>query len=104
MNERAGLDETKYTLIEHLTELRSRLLKSILAVAVTGGLCLSFSSELLDYAILPLSRILHDRTRTEILVVHAENPEGKVLADQIEELDSGRYAGTCRRCKTRALV
>ena len=41
------------TLIEHLTELRSRIIKSVIAVAAGAVLCLVFANRIIDALVEP---------------------------------------------------
>ena len=74
-----GLDESKYTLTQHLTELRGRLIKSILAIVITSTACLAFSEQILEYSVLPLRNVLQDlsgrdthRVYTEVYTVEGQ--------------------------------
>ncbi|MCA9549600.1 MAG: twin-arginine translocase subunit TatC [Myxococcales bacterium] len=93
MSSERGLDETKYTLTEHLTELRTRLGKALLAVVLTMCGALVFAPEVLEYSIQPLMRVLTDRARVETLLVHADDDEGKALADRLEEHSRVHFLG-----------
>ncbi|MBK8010371.1 MAG: twin-arginine translocase subunit TatC [Deltaproteobacteria bacterium] len=64
-----GPDQARLTLTEHLTELRARLLKSLLAVVVTSGLCLAFAEPILTYSVRPLLDVVRDRARLEVMIV-----------------------------------
>ena len=66
-----GPDDARLTLTEHLTELRARLLKSILAVFITSGLCLVFAEPILNYSVKPLLDVVRDRARLEVMTVVA---------------------------------
>ncbi len=46
------------TLIEHLTELRSRIIKSVIAVAAGAVLCLVFANRIIDALVEPYCRAL----------------------------------------------
>lgn len=48
------IDETQAPLLEHLVELRSRLLKSIAALAVAFGICLYFVNPIMGFLVQPL--------------------------------------------------
>jgi Tat protein translocase TatC len=87
------LDETKYTLIEHLTELRGRIVKSALAIFVTTGVALYWSPQLLEYATDPLSSVLHDRLRVETVLIHGDDHGGEDLAAKLEKLDGVKFHG-----------
>lgn len=48
------IDETRAPLLDHLVELRSRLVRSVLALAVGFGICLFFADPILGFLIQPL--------------------------------------------------
>ncbi len=48
------IDETKAPLLDHLIELRARLLRSVLALMVGFGVCLYFADPILAFLIQPL--------------------------------------------------
>ncbi len=58
------------TLIEHLTELRTRILRSLAAVVVGAVICLIFSGQILDLLIEPYCNAL------------PEEPEGRIVSQQ----------------------
>ena len=49
------IDQTQAPLLDHLLELRTRLLRAILALALTFGVCLYFSERILGILIMPLA-------------------------------------------------
>jgi sec-independent protein translocase protein TatC len=51
----SDIDQTQAPLLEHLLELRARLMRAILALAVAFGICLYFASTILDILIHPLA-------------------------------------------------
>lgn len=79
MAKKEGLDDTKQSLLEHLTELRSRLIKSMLAIVATTTVALIFSPELLEYVMKPLSDVLQKRTNVETLLVHGDEARGAAI-------------------------
>jgi sec-independent protein translocase protein TatC len=100
-----GVDETRYTLVEHLTELRGRLLKSVLAVFITTGVALAFAPTLLDYTIAPLSSVLRDRNRVETVIVHTDDSKGNQLEARLREMGNVRLvARYANLSDVRALV
>lgn len=50
-------EETRMTIIEHLEELRQRIVKIALALAVTTGLCLVFTTQIMEALLLPAGGI-----------------------------------------------
>lgn len=97
--ERADLDTTQYTLMEHLTELRGRLLKSLLAIVVTTLACAVYAPVILDYSVQPLRAVLAERSRVETLVV---NPDGAAIGSQLREFTRARYRGQVNSLKEAA--
>src|SRR5690606_13420095 len=57
-------DDGRMTLVEHLTELRSRLIKCIIAVAVGAVVCWIFYPQIFDALIAPYCDSLTEETRT----------------------------------------
>ena len=49
------IDETQAPLLDHLIELRGRLLKSVLALAVAFGVCFYFAADILGFLVRPLT-------------------------------------------------
>jgi sec-independent protein translocase protein TatC len=49
------IDETQAPLLDHLIELRSRLLRSVLALTVAFGVCFYFAGEILGFLVRPLT-------------------------------------------------
>lgn len=85
MTEAGAPDESKYTLTEHLTELRVRLAKSVGAVVLTMLGALIFAPDILDYSTRPLVQVLTDRARVETLLVHADDDEGRALTRLLDD-------------------
>lgn len=49
------IDETQAPLLDHLIELRSRLLKSVFALAIAFGVCFYFAGDILGFLVRPLT-------------------------------------------------
>lgn len=73
---KTGLDETTYSLTEHLGELRARIIKSLLGILLTCVGCAFYAPAILDYAIGPLQEVLSERVRVETLLVYPTADEG----------------------------
>ncbi|QUL36582.1 twin-arginine translocase subunit TatC [Erythrobacter sp. JK5] len=54
------IDETRAPLLDHLIELRARLLRSVLALAVAFGICLYFADPILGFLVRPLKDAFPD--------------------------------------------
>ena len=52
----SDIDETQAPLLDHLIELRKRVVRSLLALAVCFGICLYFSDEILGFLVQPLKQ------------------------------------------------
>lgn len=50
------IDETQAPLLDHLIELRGRLVRCVLALAVAFAVCLYFADDILGFLVLPLTR------------------------------------------------
>jgi sec-independent protein translocase protein TatC len=48
----------KATFIEHLEELRSRIIKSLLAILIVACISYIFSTQILEYIIIPVERLI----------------------------------------------
>ena len=55
------LDETQAPLLDHLIELRARLLRSFLALAVAFGVCFYFAQDILAFLVQPLKDAGQDK-------------------------------------------
>jgi sec-independent protein translocase protein TatC len=55
-----GMDESSAPLIEHLTELRSRLIRSVAAFVVAMIFCFIFAGFLLDFLLLPIESTMRE--------------------------------------------
>ena len=54
------IDDTSAPLIEHLAELRKRLIWSVVAFLVGMVICFSFGSMILDFLLVPIERTMRD--------------------------------------------
>lgn len=54
------LDETRAPLLDHLIELRTRVIRALLALAVGFGVCLYFADDILGVLVFPLKQAFPD--------------------------------------------
>ena len=57
---KAGMDDSSAPLIEHLTELRSRLIRAVAAFVVAMLICFVFAGYLLDFLLLPIEKTMRE--------------------------------------------
>ena len=86
-------DGKQLSLVEHLDELRGRLIKAIVAVLATTALCLTFAPRILDYSVRPLRAALAERSRVETLVVYPDGEAGTALAERLGDHPRVRFRG-----------
>ena len=67
-----NVDDSRLTLIEHLTELRTRLIRSVLGIILTTLLCGIYAEPILEYSIQPLKAVLAAKARVETWIVHTD--------------------------------
>ncbi|MFP6741636.1 MAG: twin-arginine translocase subunit TatC, partial [Alphaproteobacteria bacterium] len=56
-----NIDDSKAPLLEHLVELRTRLVRSALALLLTFFVCFYFAGDIFDFLAAPLAEQLGDR-------------------------------------------
>lgn len=54
------IEDSSAPLIEHLTELRTRLIRSVLAFVVGMVICFSFGSMILDFLLVPIEKTMRE--------------------------------------------
>lgn len=87
------MNDGTMSITEHLSELRSRLIRAFLGILATTSVALIFSPQLLDRSIEPLTHVLEDRVRVEVVVVHPDEARGAGLAAELERRPKVRLAG-----------
>lgn len=88
------MDENKYTLTEHLSELRGRLAKSLLAVIVTSSVALFFADDLLTLSIEPLQKALRSKSRLETVVIDDDQARREALVARLDDDERIRLVGS----------
>lgn len=85
--ERAG----HMSFLEHLDELRKRLVNSVIIIVIAFALCWFVSDKIYEFLSIPIRKALSDAARRE-LPINGITGEEKILAlGDIKENDSGRY-------------
>lgn len=60
-DDREGLDDSQAPLIEHLTELRNRLIRAVIALVICFAVCFVFAAEIFQFLATPLVGVLQAR-------------------------------------------
>ena len=71
MSNEADIEESRAPLIAHLTELRDRLIKALIAFALCFVLCFYFATDIYDFLTAPLRGALIERNQDPRLVFTA---------------------------------
>ena len=77
--------------LEHLDELRKRLVRSAVIVVLAFGICFYFSEGIYNFLSVPIRRALNDASRRNVPVSGLEGNEGVIPINNLKEGDSGRY-------------
>ena len=77
--------------LEHLDELRRRLVNSIIIIVVAFAVCWFVSDRIYDFLSVPIRRALSEAARRELPVSGVTGQEKILNLSQIKEGDSGRY-------------
>ena len=77
--------------LEHLDELRRRLVNSIIIMVVAFALCWFVSDRIYDFLSVPIRRALSEAARRDLPVSGITGQERILNLSQIKEGDSGRY-------------
>jgi len=77
--------------LEHLDELRKRLMNSIIFVIAAFILCWFVSGYIYNFLSIPIRRELSQASRRELPVRGLTGAEAILPIDQLNEGDSGRY-------------
>nr|WP_321525525.1 twin-arginine translocase subunit TatC [uncultured Cohaesibacter sp.] len=66
-SERDEIESSKAPLIEHLVELRSRLLKTVIAIAIAFLFCFYFASDIFNILVIPYERAVGGAHQVEMI-------------------------------------
>jgi len=81
------LDDSAAPLIEHLTELRSRLIYSVAAFLVAMIACFAFGSALLDFLLAPIERTMRNLGNPNPVMQYTAPQEYFFTRDHVERCD-----------------
>ena len=87
----SGTRGGEMSFLEHLDELRKRLMNSIIFVIAAFILCWFVSGYIYNFLSIPIRRELSQASRRELPVRGLTGAEAILPIDQLNEGDSGRY-------------
>lgn len=82
---------SQMSFLEHLDEFRSRLVRSIIVVAIAFGLCFYFSDKIYNFLAIPVENALSEAQRREIPVEGLTGNEKVLPLNNLQEGDTGLY-------------
>lgn len=77
--------------LDHLDELRRRLVKAALIIAIAFVICFKFSGEIYDFLSVPVVRAIADAQRKQIPAEGITGEEKILSLSSLKEGDKGRY-------------
>src|SRR5712691_930521 len=77
--------------LEHLDELRSRLIRSILFVFIAATLCWFVSDRIYRFLAIPVERALAEAQRRQVPISGLRGNEKILPLNSVKENDAGRY-------------
>lgn len=77
--------------LEHLDELRSRLVRSVIILVVSFLICFYFSNVIYDFLSIPVRRALSEAARKQLPIGGLTGTETLIPIEQTAEGDAGRY-------------
>jgi sec-independent protein translocase protein TatC len=77
--------------LEHLDELRRRLINSVIIVLIAFFVCFYFSGEIYNFLSIPVTRALAEAQRTEFPVQGLTGEEKILSLNNLKEGDKGRF-------------
>ena len=77
--------------LEHLDELRKRLVKSVIIIVVSFLVCFYFAKPIYDFLSIPVRKALSEAERRQLPVSGITGEEKLLSITEIKEGDSGRY-------------
>ena len=77
--------------LDHLDELRKRLVRSVIILVIAFFFCFYFSEAIYNFLSVPIRRALNEASRRNVPVTGLQGNEGVVPIGNLKEGNSGRY-------------
>ena len=82
---------SQMSFLEHLDELRKRLVRSVIVIVIAFGVCWVFSDKIYNFLSVPIREALSEASRRQLPVEGRTGSETVLALSNIKEGDSGRY-------------
>ncbi|MBE7515033.1 MAG: twin-arginine translocase subunit TatC [Chloracidobacterium sp.] len=82
---------SQMSFLEHLDELRRRIVTSAVILVIAFGVCFYFSEDIYNFLSVPIRRALNEASRQTIAVTGRAGDESVVSISELHEGDTGRY-------------
>jgi sec-independent protein translocase protein TatC len=82
---------TQMSFLEHLDELRRRLVNSVIAIVIAFVICFAFSDDIFNFLSVPIRRALSEAQRREVPITGLTGNEQVLPLGTLREGDRGRY-------------
>lgn len=77
--------------LEHLDELRKRLVNSVIIIVIAFFICWFFSDKIYNFLSVPIRRALSEASRRDLPISGIKGDEKVLSIDNLKENDEGRY-------------
>ncbi len=77
--------------LEHLDELRKRLVNSVIIIVIAFFICWFFSDKIYNFLSVPIRRALSEASRRDLPISGIKGDEKVLAIDNLKESDEGRY-------------
>lgn len=82
---------TQMSFLEHLDELRKRLVNSVIIIVIAFVFCFTFSDDIFRFLSVPIVRALNESQRREVPLKGQTGDEKVLPLNSLKEGDRGRY-------------
>jgi len=82
---------SQMSFLDHLDELRKRLVRSVIVIVIAFGVCWIFSDKIYNFLSVPIREALSEASRRQLPVEGRTGSETVLALSNIKEGDSGRY-------------
>ena len=77
--------------LEHIDELRKRLVRSAVILVIAFGICFYFSESIYNFLSVPIRQALNEASRRNVPITGLQGTESVAPITSLKEGDSGRY-------------